>query len=134
MSLGSNIRNKRKSLKLSQEYVAEQLQVSRQAVSKWEMGKSEPSTNNLIKLAELFSCDVSELLPSDKDVKGEKLLNTKQNTTFSIVGIILSFVLFVVGMLYAEQIPLLVIVGILGLACIWYIVFHIVMAAMKNRN
>lgn len=36
ISLGSNIRNKRKSLKLSQEYVAKQLHVSRQAVSKWE--------------------------------------------------------------------------------------------------
>ncbi|WP_074435671.1 helix-turn-helix transcriptional regulator [Oceanobacillus jeddahense] len=36
--MGINIRNKRKSLKLSQEYIAEQLQVSRQAVSKWEMG------------------------------------------------------------------------------------------------
>lgn len=47
MSLGSNIRSKRKSLKLSQEYVAEALGVSRQAVSKWETNQSEPSTTNM---------------------------------------------------------------------------------------
>lgn len=134
MSLGVNIRNKRKSLKLSQEYVAEELQVSRQAVSKWETGKSEPSTNNLIKLAELFSCDVKEFTLSDKGGEEGKLRYTKENTTFSMVGIILSLILFVIGMLYAEQTPLLVIVGILGLGGIWYFVFRIVMRAMKNRN
>jgi len=62
MSLGSNISNKRKSLKLSQEYVAEQLGVSRQAVSKWETNQSEPSTDNLIKLADLFDIDIKELV------------------------------------------------------------------------
>lgn len=134
MSLGSNIRNKRKSLKLSQEYVAEQLQVSRQAVSKWEMEQSEPSTNNLIKLAELFSCDVKEILSSNKDIKEGEFLDVKQNTIFSIVGIILCFILFVVGMLYAEQIPLLVIAGILGLGGMMYLISRIVTGAMKNQN
>lgn len=66
MSLGSNISNKRKSLKLSQEYVAEQLGTSRQAVSKWETNQSEPSTNNLIKLAELFNSDVKELISPEE--------------------------------------------------------------------
>ena len=42
MSLGENIKAKRNELKLSQEYVAEQLGVSRQAVSKWETDQSEP--------------------------------------------------------------------------------------------
>lgn len=77
MSLGSNIRNKRKSLELSQEYVAEQLLVSRQAVSKWETGQSEPSTNNLINLAELFSCDVKEILSPGKYLK-ENISSEKQ--------------------------------------------------------
>ena len=39
MSLGENIKAKRNELKLSQEYVAEQLGVSRQAVSKWKQTK-----------------------------------------------------------------------------------------------
>ena len=40
MALGENIKSRREELKLSQEYIAEQLGVSRQAVSKWETGGS----------------------------------------------------------------------------------------------
>ena len=54
MSLGQNIKKKRQQMKLSQEYVAERLGVSRQAVSKWETNEGEPSMKNLIELAELF--------------------------------------------------------------------------------
>ena len=72
MSLGSTISYKRKSLKLSQEYVAEQLGVSRQAVSKWETNKSEPSTNNLIRLADLFDCDVKEIIFPEKYLEEQK--------------------------------------------------------------
>ncbi|MDX8044374.1 helix-turn-helix transcriptional regulator [Gracilibacillus sp. S3-1-1] len=78
MSLGANISNKRKSLKLSQEYVAEQLGISRQAVSKWETNQSEPSTSNLIKLAELFDCDIKELVsPEQKGIETRTEQNKK---------------------------------------------------------
>lgn len=72
MSLGSNIKSKRKSLKLSQEYVAEHLGVSRQAVSKWETNQSEPSTDNLIKLADLFDSDMKELVSPEQYVEEQK--------------------------------------------------------------
>lgn len=42
--------------------VAEKVGVSRQAVSKWEKGLSEPSTSNLIALAKVFGVSVEELL------------------------------------------------------------------------
>lgn len=61
MSLGENIRARRKQLKLSQEYVADQLGISRQAVAKWEAGKSEPSAANLAELAALFEMNLSDL-------------------------------------------------------------------------
>ncbi|HLR59804.1 MAG TPA: helix-turn-helix transcriptional regulator [Pseudogracilibacillus sp.] len=61
MSLGSNIRNKIKNLNLTKEYVAEQLGVSRQVVSKWETNQSEPSMDNLLKLSHLFDRDIKEL-------------------------------------------------------------------------
>lgn len=62
MSLNENIKAKRTALKLSQEYVADQLGISRQAVSKWETGQSEPSASNLAELAALFEITVSELV------------------------------------------------------------------------
>lgn len=45
-----------------QEFVAGELGVSRQAVSKWESGASDPSTSNLLALARLFEVPAEELL------------------------------------------------------------------------
>ena len=47
---------------MTQEFLAETLGVSRQAVSKWESGASDPSTTNLIALAKLFGVEAEELL------------------------------------------------------------------------
>ena len=48
--------------KMTQEFVAESLGVSRQAVSKWETGTADPSTSNLLALAKLFGVSAEELL------------------------------------------------------------------------
>ena len=58
MSIGQRISKLRKEKGFSQEYVAERLDVSRQAVSKWETDNSAPDTYNLIALAELFDVSV----------------------------------------------------------------------------
>ena len=47
---------------MTQEFVAETLGVSRQAVSKWESGASDPSTTNLMALAKLFGVETESLL------------------------------------------------------------------------
>ena len=65
-SLGENIKRRQEELKLSQEYVAEQLGVSRQAVSKWETGQSEPTASNLVLLAQLLGLSLSELVEPGK--------------------------------------------------------------------
>ena len=49
---------------MTQEFVAHELGVSRQAVSKWEKGTSDPSTHNLIALAELYGVDAATLIKS----------------------------------------------------------------------
>ena len=61
-SLGEAIKEHRTRCKMTQEFVAEHLNVSRQAVSKWENGTSDPSTANLLALAKLFGVSASELL------------------------------------------------------------------------
>lgn len=73
MALGENIKSRRKELKLSQEYIAEQLGVSRQAVSKWETGQSEPTAGNLIQLAEVLELNLSELV--------DPQMNNKESST-----------------------------------------------------
>ena len=67
MALHENIRARRTQLKLSQEYVAEKLGVSRQAVAKWEAGKSEPTAANMARLAALFEMSISELAAPAQD-------------------------------------------------------------------
>ena len=52
----------RKQHNLSQEELAEKLGISRQAVSKWENGTSDPSTSNLIAISKLFNITPEELL------------------------------------------------------------------------
>lgn len=52
----------RKSRELTQEQLAEQLNVSRQSISKWESGDSDPSTSNLFALAKLYGISAEELL------------------------------------------------------------------------
>ena len=59
--LGARIRTLRKERGLSQEALAQALEVSRQAVTKWEDGSSLPSTANLFALAGFFSVPLAEL-------------------------------------------------------------------------
>ena len=72
-ALGERIRQLRTERGLSQEALAEALNVSRQAVAKWERGTSLPSTANLLALSRIFGCSVSELTgtPQESDPAGQ---------------------------------------------------------------
>ena len=61
-TLGETLKELRTERNMTQEFVAESLGVSRQAVSKWENGSSEPSTSNLIAIAKLYEVAPEELL------------------------------------------------------------------------
>lgn len=61
----------RKAKGLTQQQVAEQLELSRQAVSRWESGQAFPSTENLKKLSELYGVPVDELLHSTPEKPAE---------------------------------------------------------------
>ena len=61
-SLAERLREHRVRCNMTQEFVAEAVGVSRQAVSKWENGASDPSTANLIALAKLYGISAEQLL------------------------------------------------------------------------
>ena len=61
-SLGEALKEQRTRCQMTQEFVAETIGVSRQAVSKWESGASDPSTSNLFALAKLYGVSVEKLL------------------------------------------------------------------------
>ena len=63
-SLGEELKAQRLRCKMTQEFVADALGVSRQAVSKWENGTVDPSTSNLLALAKLYGISAEDLLRS----------------------------------------------------------------------
>lgn len=62
MKLNENLVRLRKEHSLSQADLAERLNVSRQAVSRWEIGTAVPSSDNLIYLSKLYSVTLDELV------------------------------------------------------------------------
>ncbi|MFC6315347.1 helix-turn-helix domain-containing protein [Lapidilactobacillus achengensis] len=62
MKLGERLRFYRKRAALSQDEVAQQLGISRQAISQWETGKSYPDLDNLILLEKLYGFNLNELI------------------------------------------------------------------------
>ncbi len=63
-TLGERLKAERLRCQMTQEFVAETLGVSRQAVSKWETGTTTPSTANLLALAKLYGIRAEDLLRS----------------------------------------------------------------------
>lgn len=61
-TLAETLKDHRTHCKMTQEFVAESLGVSRQAVSKWETGDSDPTMSNLVLLAKLYGVPLEELL------------------------------------------------------------------------
>ncbi len=96
MGFNENLQNLRKIKNMSQEQLAEKLEVSRQAVSKWESGNGYPETEKLITICEILDCSMDNLLKGkiSADTTGEKKKYENLQNKFSkgmalAVGIIL---------------------------------------------
>ena len=61
-TLAETLKDHRNRCKMTQEFVAEAVGVSRQAVSKWETGDADPAMSNLVLLAKLYGVSLAELL------------------------------------------------------------------------
>ncbi len=69
MSIGSRILQLRTTYNITQEQLAEKLNVSRQSVSKWEMDISIPETEKIIMISKIFSVSIDRILLEDTDIK-----------------------------------------------------------------
>ena len=76
MKLGDNIFKLRKESKLSQEQLAEKINVTRQTISNWELGETSPNPEQLKLLSKVLNVSIDELLNNDiKEVLVEKVNN-----------------------------------------------------------
>lgn len=94
----------------TQEDLAEKLNVSRQTISKWELGTSEPDLNMIIRLSELFSVSTDYLIMGSDFVASENEVKPNQNMNFWmflsekwwLVIIILLIICGTIGQVYSN--------------------------------
>ncbi len=96
MDLGNRIKAEREKLNLSQDELAQRMNISRQAISKWETGKSYPDIEKILKLSEVFNLSLDELVKGDKNFQENLIKEGK--TSMSGLGI-LGFVLLALGII-----------------------------------
>lgn len=97
MSLGERLYELRKKKGLSQEEVAEQLNVTRQSVSKWETDESKPDFDKIIPICDLFEITSNELLTGEiiekeESIKIEIKDNKKKRAIYISSAIFLYFI------------------------------------------
>ena len=112
MDLGNKIQNLRKKQGLSQEELANQIGVTRQTISKWELNETSPDINQAKKIKDIFKISLDELV----NHKNTDSLNSKSNVEIlagimikilkwiaiglvvvPILAIIISFILYLLG-------------------------------------
>ena len=85
MGLGKKLQSLRKELNISQEQLAEQLNVTRQTISKWELEETTPDIKQAKKLSEIFKVSLDELLDTNiRDTVVEKVSNTEKMASIGI--------------------------------------------------
>ena len=85
MTLGKNIQNLRKQKHMTQEELAQLLNVTRQTISKWESNYNEPDIKTLKKLACIFEITVDELIFDHEEIIEENIVEDKNELTKEIL-------------------------------------------------
>lgn len=95
MNLGKTLQNLRKKKNISQEDMAEILNVSRQTISNWENSKSYPDILILIKLCDIYKISLDELLKEDKELLNSIKKNKKKKNNIIISCLIIIITLII---------------------------------------
>lgn len=98
MNIGKKIKHLRLINKMTQEDVANQLFISRQVISKWELGKSLPDLTNLLALSKLFNVSIDSLLKEDSNLQDQiiKQSNYKKYLMMTYIYIYSLFAIIVI--------------------------------------
>lgn len=111
MSLGNRIRSERKKKGYSQEDLAKQIGITRQAIQKWEKDENEPCLNDLVTLSKIFGVSLNYLVDGENEKEGEEPPNSeKEKTTFNIplmiiltITLVTSIVFFLLLVIWSFQ-------------------------------
>ena len=101
MNLGNKLSKLRKKNGLSQEELAEKLNVTRQTISKWELNETSPNVSQAKEISKLFNVSLDELVGNDiNEVLINKMNNTEKRMniimSFNVVMLILLLLIFII--------------------------------------
>ena len=125
MDLGKKIIEMRKNAKLSEEQLAEKLNVTRQTISNWENGKFYPDIDALVKISKCFNISLDGLLSYDNKVleylkDSTDVVKSNKKLLYAILLNILVIILFViVGITANESISIIIIVFTVCFFFLW---------------
>ena len=125
MKLGENIYKLRKKNGLSQEKLAEEINVTRQTISNWELGATSPNPEQLILLSKTLNISIDELVDNEiiLEKNNEKINDRKTFKSmylpFSIIcGLIAGISSFAANRFRLDEILLIVIAGMIVGGCL----------------
>ena len=98
MEIGKKITELRKQNGLSQEKLAEKLDVARQTISKWELGETTPDLKQSKELSKLFKVSLDELVNNNtRDILVEKTSNTERlaGLTLKMIKVVIALIIIV---------------------------------------
>lgn len=95
MNIGEKLLNLRKKAGLSQESVADKLNVTRQTVSNWELNQTKPDLEQAASICKLYNISLDELINNDV----QNILTEKISNTDKLAGIVIK-ILKVIGVLF----------------------------------
>lgn len=125
MMFGEKLQLLRKQNGVSQEKLSEQLNVSRQAISKWELGESLPDTENVVNLSKLFGVSIDYLL--NDEISNEKDIPAVQNNTVLLQNKFHSSMKFFLGVACSA-------IGFIGGITLFVLSTMIEVPVTKKRN
>ena len=131
MKFNENLKYLRKEAKLTQEQLAEKLNVSRQAVTKWESGQSLPDIQNLKEMADMFGVTMDALV-GDIGTKKESVMNKKINdigyfifATVVVIGICIISVMEYINSVTNDENKVIISQIMLGIGAFVFFVYFI---------
>lgn len=143
MAFSENLSYLRKKSELTQEQLAEQLGVSRQAVSKWEAGASYPEMDKMLLLCKLFSCSMDDLALADisqqdrEDIAGYDAFQNRTSLYMALgVGLLIlgAAAMMLFRAFASMEIGLIALFGFVAIALPIFIFHGIAMEQFEKKN
>ena len=142
MLIGNKLLELRKMKNMSQEEVADKLNVSRQTVSKWETCQSTPDFDKIVPLCELFEISTEELLTGKKPNDIEpKIVENKKKTVLVLSTSIFLYFISIIWIILAEsaglfndEIVVSIFLGICAISTVSIIYHFVSMPKVENKK